>query len=287
MATRTPSDPRELTLAFKAEENKRALLIAAAVAAYYRTRVDVEDPSSVARWLDLVVPRITNEGEKAAQRAARFASLLRSLEAPAVPKMTFDPAPGSNPEQIRRSLEVVGPFAHTNKMRDIRRLDIKPAEMRNLERAVRTDIASAITASTMRHAQSAARNTIQEVVRQDRVALGYVRVTQAKPCFFCAMLASRGLVFSEDSFDMSDPRFTGPGTAKVHDNCTCHLAPVWRRQGNENLEATEQFTDMWARWGAGGTAGVDGKARAILRFRRGYEHWLRTGEFLSWSEVAR
>lgn len=272
MATAT-----ELAVAFRAAEVRRAAAIAAAVAIYYNTRVDVDDPASVERWLALVIPRLENEAEQGARRAAALASRIRALEAPRIPALTFDPRPGSNREQIRKSLQVVGPFAHYNKMRDIRRADLPPSQARALEKRALETVSKNLTASAVRHALSGSRNTTESVVAQDRTALGYIRVTQAKPCFFCAMLASRGRIFSEDSFDMSDPRFIGPGNAKVHDGCGCHLKASWIDK-DPALERNQRYVDFWEEWGAGG-------GDALLRFRRGYEHWERTGEMLTWEQA--
>jgi hypothetical protein len=137
-----------------------------------------------------------------------------------------------------------------------------------------------IAGATIRHVSNGGRQTLVDATERDTKALGYVRVTKDKPCFFCAMLASRGLVFAEDSFDASDPRFTGDGTAKVHDNCSCTMKPVNRRKDDPFLAKATDFEDLWSRWGAGG-----GGQKAALRFRRGYDHWAATGQYLDWDVV--
>lgn len=268
-----------LTRAYKAQQNRRAAAIAAIVAAYYRNRVDVEDPQTIERWVDLMLPRVLSSHDTIGRLAATYASQLRRLEVPTEPRFTFDVVPGAVEEQIRTSLKVVGPYDYTNKMRDIRRLDVDEGQRRALEVEAKEVTARKVAASVIRHAQSGGRATLIGASDQDPVALGYVRVTRAKPCFFCAMLASRGLVFAEDSFDFSDPRFTGDGTAKVHDECGCTMKPVYNRKTDEALAATEPFEDMWSRWGAGG-------GDALLFFRRGYDHWAKTGVFLDYETVS-
>jgi hypothetical protein len=84
------------------------------------------------------------------------------------------------------------------------------------------------------------------------------------------MLAGRGLqhgyTYSEDSFDLSDARFTGDGTAKVHDNCQCHLKPVYVHT-DDFVDRSEFFEQLYREFASG--SGAD----ALRNFRRGYEAW--------------
>lgn len=277
----TATEVRRLTSAYRSYQVQRAALVATLVAAYYRSKVDPEDAVAVETWLDLMIPRILGRHDDVAKVAAKYASTVRHLELPSEPKVEFTPSLGAIEDQVRKSLLVVGPGDYMNKMREIRSLDVSPAQEKALIRDAKEVTARKIAASTVRHIQNGGRQTLIDASRADRVALGYVRVTRDKPCFFCAMLASRGLTFAEDSFADSDPRFTGAGTAKVHDECQCTMKPVYHREGDPFLRDTQKFTDMWTEWGAGGRGETD----AILRFRRGYDHWLNTGEMLDWKTV--
>jgi hypothetical protein len=81
------------------------------------------------------------------------------------------------------------------------------------------------------------------------------------------MLASRGLdggIYLRDSFDLSDPRFVGDGTAKVHDHCGCSLKPVYTR-GDAILADNQKYVDMWAEFSGQGDADM------LTNFRRNYE----------------
>lgn len=269
-----------LTEAFKAKQNRDAAKIAAAIALYYQTRVNVEDPSSIEEWLDLLIPRLVASSDSGAHSASAYFSAIRRLEAPRAGSFTPTAATGAIDEGVRKSLLTVGPYAYVNKARQIEGLAL-PEQQRVAMLAEAKQVTSkAIASSAIRHAQAGGRQTIHDAVQQDRVALGYVRVTRAKPCYFCAMLASRGLTyraFKKDSFELSNARFTGDGNAKVHDNCGCSLKPVFTTN-DPLVERTEKWADMWSRWGAGG-------GDAALRFRRGYDHWARTGEFLDWDIV--
>lgn len=279
-ATATPEAAYALTTTYKAQQNRLGALIAALVAAYYRQRVNVEDPAAIAKWLDLMIPRILQGSQATAVVGARYATDLRALEVPNAPRLTFEPSIGAVEEQVRKSLQVVGPFAYENKARVIRTLDVPEQQRQALLAEAKQVTAQSISSATMRHVQNGGRTTILDATKADRLALGYVRVTKDKPCYFCAMLASRGVVFAEDSFLDSDPRFVGNGTAKVHDHCECAVKPVYVKATDEALKRTEQFTEMWAKWGKG--QGED----SIKLFRRGYDRWLKDGIIRDLSDFA-
>lgn len=261
----TASEISSLTQAYRNEQVRRATLVAALVAAYYRSRLDIEDPGAVERWLQLMVPQILKTSDQTALLATQYATALRRLEVPNAIPHTFEKAAGANAEQVGRSLRVVGPESYLNKMRDIRGRDLDPTMRAALEQKALKDTLTKVTGAAVRHAQSGGRNTLERGAQQDRIAQGYVRVTRDDPCYFCAMLASRGLTFSEDSFDGSDPRFVGPGDAKVHDSCRCTLKPVYDRDSDPFMDRAREFEDQWLEWGIGSGP------QAVLNFRRGYE----------------
>lgn len=61
------------------------------------------------------------------------------------------------------------------------------------------------------------RSTLLRSVQADKVALGWARVTDANPCAFCALLASRGPVYkTEASADF-----------RAHDHCACTVEPFY------------------------------------------------------------
>ena len=69
-----------------------------------------------------------------------------------------------------------------------------------------------------RHVVDAGRQTILDSVAADEQALGWARVTDGDPCYFCLTLASRGAVYkSEQSADF-----------KAHDHCGCTAMPVFK-----------------------------------------------------------
>lgn len=87
--------------------------------------------------------------------------------------------------------------------------------------------ADAVVAEAERIVVEASHTTTLETVFADRRAKGYARVPEPSPCAFCALLATRGPVYKDDSFDAANKRFTGPGKARVHDDCRCDLEPIF------------------------------------------------------------
>lgn len=245
------SEAGRLTAAFQTAQARRAAAMAALVVAYYRSRVDVDNPQSVEAWLAIMIPRILREHNLSATQAALFGTALRRLEVPGAPAFSFTPATALNAEQIRTSLLVVGPQARIRKATEIKQLPEpqyrptdKTAMIRDLDKATEVKLAGAVA----RHTQNGARETILRGVSEDKKTLGWVRVTRDKPCYFCALLAGRGLqkgyVFSEDSFDLSDSRFVGQGNAKVHDHCQCNIKPVYVKD-DDYVQRAEFFEALY------------------------------------------
>lgn len=94
------------------------------------------------------------------------------------------------------------------------------------------------------------RDTIIGAVQQDKYARAWARVTEPGACSFCLMLATRGAVYRDaraagkGSKGRSGQSFSGGGLDfKVHDNCRCHVEPVFGV-----YEPTAQVRDAQALW---------------------------------------
>jgi hypothetical protein len=98
------------------------------------------------------------------------------------------------------------------------------------------------------------RQMIETGIRRDRRTIGYQRVTDGNPCYFCAMLASRGPVYRKDSF----------ANAKVHIGCGCSLEPVYSRDTNW-LKRSEEYAAVYA----GVTPGAN--QTVVAAFRAAYD----------------
>jgi hypothetical protein len=82
------------------------------------------------------------------------------------------------------------------------------------------------------------------------------------------MLMSRGIVYKEDSFDDSDPRFFGPGDAKIHDHCGGSLAPAYDRTLSPELQ---KFKDLWESGKWDPAPNRKGEPDVVLGWRQFYE----------------
>lgn len=87
---------------------------------------------------------------------------------------------------------------------------------------------------------------IKEVRDGSNGAVGYARVVDPNPCPFCAMLASRGAVYSADSFASSNSLFAGDGAVKVHDGCECTLEVIYGRRVKNLPPSSQKLAKEWA-----------------------------------------
>ncbi|MFD7101925.1 VG15 protein [Streptomyces celluloflavus] len=156
------------------------------------------------------------------------------------------------------SLVVTGPVAAERRISRLRaqrgRLDDADF-LADLDGIMR-DAGAAVAGAADRDAQMGGRDLMQESSHADRAVIGWARVTDGDPCWFCAMLASRGAVYrnawtaryqghaSRRRGAGSDPppggwedwsperlaRWeVGRGLARFHNNCHCTLVPVYSR----------------------------------------------------------
>lgn len=86
----------------------------------------------------------------------------------------------------------------------------------------------------------------RKAIEQQRTALGWMRVSDGDPCYWCAMLVSRGSVYGSEGAAGADQneRFIGEGLHKYHDFCGCTALPIYRRTDFMSAEALE-FRSLW------------------------------------------
>lgn len=158
--------------------------------------------------------------------------------------LTMAAAPALVPERILTSLRVTGPVAW------------KRALSRGADPMAASRIAQgATTRSLTRHVLDGGRGAVLSAMMGDDKAHGYMRVSDGKPCAFCAMLVSRGAVYKAEA----------TADFKSHDGCGCGCVPFWEATPAHSRQA-ESFGDLWARSGARFSG-----ARALAEFRRAYE----------------
>ena len=115
-------------------------------------------------------------------------------------------ASSADPAQLFTSLLVTGPVSIKNNLRA--GASIEQARSSALTQTVR---------SAQRHVINGGRETILGSVKRDSSAFGWARLTDGKPCAFCALLASRGPAYKSET----TARF------KSHDGCGCTPVPVF------------------------------------------------------------
>lgn len=162
---------------------------------------------TLARWLRVVLPVLRSQRSTSAKLAANYLTTFRTLElgmtARSVALALADALPV---EAATTSLVVTGPAS------------IKANISRGLALPEAMQTAQVATSrAAMRHVMDGGRQTIMETVRSDRQAKGWARATSGRACSFCAMIASRGPVFTEDTAHF-----------EAHDGCSCTAEPVYR-----------------------------------------------------------
>lgn len=221
-------------------------------------------PSLDLRALDATAPgyvsavtELIRRGRELSSKAALlYLEKFRVAEglSPGLPLLT---PPAFPTEQVKTSLLVTGP------------VEVKIASRSGLSLTAAGEQAFSKTVGAVaRHTLNAGRETIIDVVRADPEARGWARVTDGKPCYFCAMLASRGPVYrtkASSSFD-------------AHDRCGCGPEPVYGTSYTWPGRARE-FRDLYdseisGSFGAGPLSGKPGQYRtnsALQKWREVYE----------------
>ncbi|MFE5570526.1 hypothetical protein ACFQ68_36420 [Amycolatopsis japonica] len=117
-----------------------------------------------------------------------------------------------------------------------------------------------VAAASVRHTLAAGRSRVERATAADPAARGWLRVTDGDPCWWCAMLASRGAVYLS-----RESACTRGGTEdEYHNGCGCQPEPFFHMPMLP--DTTREFAALWT----DATQGLSGKD-ARLAFRRAYE----------------
>lgn len=122
------------------------------------------------------------------------------------------------------SLNVLGPIGQKEKTKRGQRLD-----------QARDNSFVESSGAATKAVLTGGRRSLLTLLEEDRQIVGWVRVTDANPCAFCAMLASRGIV-----------RYRSEAAARfqAHDHCACTAEPVYDYDSPLPGRAQE-FKDLW------------------------------------------
>lgn len=118
-----------------------------------------------------------------------------------------------------------------------------------------------------RHTLDGGRETLVRAGAEDRLAVRFARITDSDPCWFCAMMASRGYVYLTRGAAgaAKNARFEGDGVAKWHDFCGCGIEASFVEDADPP-ENNQRLQRLWNE----STKGKGGVG-ARLAFRRAIE----------------
>lgn len=221
----------QLTRRFQAE----VLRIAALIALRVRTAAGRADPADIDTWWDGVSPQIRQEilaGQSAtAALARRYLAQHAALEgvqlAPVVVELTE--------AQLETALRVTGPVAFKTNMTDTGS-DVSAV------RSMATRLQGSATRLTLEGGRSTVMRTVAE---RDQIA-GWRRTGAGGTCAFCAMLISRGAVYSKGSVDF-----------QAHDHDRCTPSPLYRREPEPDSVRRLQEEFLQATAGTSGAASIE------------------------------
>lgn len=83
------------------------------------------------------------------------------------------------------------------------------------------------------------RGTVQEAVRQDRQATAWARSAALGACAFCKLLATRGVVYKQDTAGF-----------RAHDGCHCGVVPVFKGQRFELSDHAREWERIYRDYAA-------------------------------------
>lgn len=256
MSSPTPPQPEATSPASsQAAQAGLAILVAAALTKLWPHLNLAELRSSTPAFKAAVVQEVQRHAQASATLAARQYVQARAL---AGVRGSYTPVPASSPpiEQISKTVDWA-----LQPLWDGSVLAHAQGVTSETETASQTsDAGSAIAAAKARLAAASerlvldtGRDTIVGNVERDRKAKGWAREVEPGACAFCVMLAARGMVYRQKSFDKANARFTGNGDAKTHDHCRCGLIPVFTAyEPTANIRRAER---IWAE----STKGKSGK----------------------------
>lgn len=206
--------------------------------------LDPEDlDGTMPGWLDANTAVVEQLHDRSQQVAGSYFASFAQTET----GRFYDPPPKVplNHDRLRANLAIAGPVQVKGLLRRGHPLDraLSTAQVRSAGEAARFTL-------------EGHRNMLLGAMTADFGSnprpVGYARVTAASPCAFCAMLASRGPVFSQSTVGF-----------RAHGHCACSAEPVFRRSQPWPGRSRE-FHDLWNR----STVGLQPGDKPLNAFRR-------------------
>lgn len=146
--------------------------------------------------------------------------------------------------------------------------DTPLADARETTRALHLQHGAMIAAAGARTAMNGGRNATNQVSARDPRVIGWVRQhgKSDQPCYFCAMLISRRVLYKsaftagKGQRDPGLPPFLGDGLFKFHDNCHCTAVEVYSDadfKSHSKYSQNRYYGDLWDKHIKGKYGGSD------------------------------
>ncbi|MEJ8652747.1 hypothetical protein WKI65_32965 [Streptomyces sp. MS1.AVA.3] len=180
----------------------------------------------------------------------------------------------------RTSLVVTGPVHARQRLAEAERAAgagrLDDAEFLDELDVLMRDAGATAAAAADREVLRGGRDLLHRASAADPRTVGWARVTDADPCAWCAMLASRGAVYrSRDAAQLKGhagrnaPPVDPEDLEKYHNLCHCQVVPIYSRT-DWLPEQGEVFRELWdeATEGHTGQDAINAYRRAIEARRR-------------------
>jgi hypothetical protein len=172
-------------------------------------------------WVRLMTALLGRYHGQSAQQAALHYLAARQAATGVVGGFTPVLAPSPSPLWIERALGYAAPGTFERQTKAGASPD-----------AASRSALTQVLGTSSRIALDGSRTTVGESVKADDKAVGWYRITDGDPCAFCALMASRGVVYKDEKTAgrNANRRFEGEGEFKFHNDCGCTSAPAFDRE---------------------------------------------------------
>lgn len=206
---------------------------------------DVADPESFNRLVEASIPFVQARHGTSAAEAARYFEAFHLAEGQTGTAAVVLPDPPAR-DKIATSLYATGQAQARRALQSGFGVD-----------AVRANTIVTMSGAVTRNVLDGGRQTLISSTERDDGLIGWMRITGSKPCPFCAMLASRGPVYTSGSSALRVGRPGAAATGRVrgrrardesfHDNCVCVAEPITRGAPSwrEQYPDAAQYDRLW------------------------------------------
>lgn len=207
-------------------------------------RLDATSPE----WTRAMVAEVLASRMESARSASSYYEQVRALELPAAAPWRarwLHDAPPADDKAITTSLLVTGPVNVKTKTARLLATPDRPAVDKAIE-TVGRDALIDVSGAMTRHVLDGGREVLREEGARDHTALAFARISDGSPCYFCALMISRGFVYrSKDTAGRTaSSRFDGEGLYKFHDHCACTVEPVFTPDARPSA-AAERYDQIY------------------------------------------